>query len=238
MLLYCGIVYYSAPHCIIPGCSSAGAGLLVWVTRPLSYGPGCRGPPAPPLPGFSAGGFGACSPSPVGRRGAGLVGWENRLLGLVVALERLKRRGHQGRGPGSAAASGLVASALTISPRFYFPSELGGPWLVAVPGDMAPLRSVPRYYIYNVDEENLASGSPVPSSTRPRSSAPGAPAPAEHRPTETSSPRTCCWTTTVRAGSLLSCLPARPPCPPCPSPPAPASPPLQPDRLSVGEGPA
>lgn len=64
-------------------------------------------------------------------------------------------RGHQGRGPGSApGSSGRAASALTVSPRFYFPSELWARGLWLCQRCTGSTRSAPRYHIYNVDEDN------------------------------------------------------------------------------------
>lgn len=74
VLLHCGIVYYSAPHCIIPGCSPRWSRLLGSVTRLCGAGLGlvvaCL---HLPLPGFSAGGFGARFPALWA--GAGGRGW-------------------------------------------------------------------------------------------------------------------------------------------------------------------
>lgn len=121
--------------------------------------------PAPPLPGFSAGGFGACFQPCGPGQGAGLVGWENRLLLLVVALERLEEdEGTRAGGLASPLASGLVASALTISPRFYFHQNCGPRGFVAVPETHGLHPVCPQVpHLQRGRGEPLASRSLVPS---------------------------------------------------------------------------
>lgn len=92
--------------------------------------------------------------------------------------------------------------ALTIFPRFYFCQYCGHP-LVVVPEKHRPPHSLPPGTTSTTWMRRIpASRSLAPSSTRPRSSVAWSTCTRGPSSTETSSLRTCSWTTTV--GRLLS----------------------------------
>lgn len=203
------------------------AGARLWVSRSRRAGLGLLTACLHlPLPGSSAGGFGAHFPALWARAGGRGCGWENRLLLPVLALEREEEDEDTRAGvPALPRAPQAGRPQPSPFPQGFTSRQNCGPVACGCARDArAPRAPPPGTTSTTWTRTTPASRSLVPSSTRPRSSAAWSTCTSGTSSTETSSPRTCCWMTMVR----------RAPCPPA-SPPAS---PLQPDRPSLGEGPA
>ena len=215
----------SAPYSSNQAATHAGARL--WVSRSRRAGLGLLTACLHlPLPGSSAGGFGARFPALWARAGGRGCGWENRLLLPVVALEREEEDEDTRAGvPALPQAPQAGRPQPSPFPQDFTSRQNCGPVACGCARDARAPRGLPPGTTSTTwTRTTPASRSLVPSSTRPRSSAAWSTCTSGTSSTETSSPRTCCWTTTVR----------RAPCPPA----SPPDSPLQPDRSSLGEGPA